>query len=482
MINLLPSNIGVLAACLKQNGFDVKVFDSTLYKTEDKSLDEIRVEHLQLRPFNLSEKGVEYKKTDIYNDFQKAVKHFKPNLIGVSVTDDTYELGISLINRIREKNIYTVFGGIYSIFNPEKVIKNDCVDAICIGEGEDALVELCKNIENKKDINKIQNLWVKSDGKIIKNKIRPLVDINKLPLEDFSIFEKKRFYRPMQGKIYRMIPITIDRGCPFKCSFCAAPFINKLYRDSGHKNYYRQKEANQIIREIQIQVKKYQADYIYFNSETFFARKQKEIEKIGRQYEKNIGLPFWCQTRVETITEERIKLLEDMNCDRISIGLEHGNEKFRKKMNKHFSNNQAIKAFKIIEKSGIPVTVNNIIGFPDETRELVFDTIELNRKIVADSINALVFTPYSGTPMRQYCIEKGYINRDAKTDSLIKSSILKMPQLSKEEINGLVRTFPLYIKMPKSYFKKIEIAEKNTDKGNMMYNELREMFYEKYFD
>ena len=57
-----------------------------------------------------------------------------------------------------------------------------------------------------------------------------------------------------------------------------------------------------------------------------------------------------------------------------------------------------------------------------------------------------------------------------------------MPQLSKEEINGLVRTFPLYIKMPKSYFKKIEIAEKNTDKGNMMFNELREMFYEKYFD
>ena len=98
MINLLPSNIGVLAACLKQNGFDVKVFDSTLYKTEDKSLDEIRVEHLQLRPFNLSEKGVEYKKTDIYNDFQKAVKHFKPNLIVVEKAFFSKNRNASLLN------------------------------------------------------------------------------------------------------------------------------------------------------------------------------------------------------------------------------------------------------------------------------------------------------------------------------------------------------------------------------------------------
>ena len=73
-----------------------------------------------------------------------------------------------------------------------------------------------------------------------------------------------------------------------------------------------------------------------------------------------------------------------------------------------------------MEKSRIPVTVNNIVGFPDETRALAFDTIRLNRMIKADSFNAYFFTPYRGTPFRQYCIDKGYLKPNAKADSLMR--------------------------------------------------------------
>ncbi len=118
-----------------------------------------------------------------------------------------------------------------------------------------------------------------------------------------------------------------------------------------------------------------------------------------------------------------------MNCDRISIGIEHGNEKFRKKvLKKKFTNKQVIDAFRILQKSKIPVTVNNIIGFPDETRDLVFDTINLNRNIKTDSINAYFFVPYRGTPLRKHCINRGYLDPHVKTDSLMRSSILNMPQ------------------------------------------------------
>jgi radical SAM superfamily enzyme YgiQ (UPF0313 family) len=231
-------------------------------------------------------------------------------------------------------------------------------------------------------------------------------------------------------------------------------------------------------------IEKYKADYIYFNSESFFSGKGNDLIKdFCREYVNNIGLPFWCQTRIETINDEKIKLLEDMNCDRISIGLEHGNEEFRKKiLKKNFTNEQAIAAFKILEKSKIPVTVNNIIGFPDETRDLVFDTIRLNRRIKTDSINAYFFVPYRGTPLRQYCIEKGYIKPDARTDSLMRRSILNMPNFSSDQIKGLVRTFPLYIKMPESYFNDIKVAEQLNEEGDKMLAILREIYFREYFN
>ncbi len=481
MVNLLPSNISLLSACLEEAGVEVRLFDTTLYRTQEKSVDEIRVEHMQLRKFNLQEQGVQYKGTDVFEDFITTVDEFKPDIIGMTGTDDTYELGIGLISKVRNRGAHVIVGGVYPTFSPDEVISNDNVDSICVGEGEKALVELALGLKKKEDITGIKNLWVKSGGRIFKNPMREPVDLDSLPYEDFSVFEDNRLIRPMQGRLYRMIPVTVDRGCPFGCSFCAAPALKKLYKDAGSGLYFRVKTTRRVLDELGYQVEKHKADYIYFNSETFFARKEEELNEFARGYKK-IGLPFWCQTRIETITEKRVKMLEDMNCDRMSIGIEHGNEEFRKKLlNKHFSNGQLIKAFRILEKSRIPVTVNNIIGFPDETRELAFDTIRLNRQIKADSINAYFFVPYRGTPLRQYCIERGYLDPWAKTDSLMRSSILKMPQFKADEIKGLVRTFPLYVKMPESYYPKIRIAEQLNEEGDSMLAELREIYFKEYF-
>lgn len=483
MVNLLPSNIAILAAYLKEFDIDVKLFDTTFYRTAEKSVDEIRVEHMQLRPFDLKEKGVDYKDTNIFEDFKKVVYEYKPDIIGVSATDDTFDIGMALVSKVKHMGIHVIVGGVYATFSPEEAINNENIDSICIGEGEGALLELCRKMDADEDITTIRNLWVKVDGKIYKNGLRQLMDINDIPYEDFSVFEEKRFFRPMQGKIYKMIPISIDRGCPFSCTFCAAPTKRRLYTDLGQGRYFRIKKISRIIDELKFQIKKHNADYIYFNSETFFAGKEDHFEEFAEEYVAKIGLPFWCQTRIETVTEKRIKMLEDMNCDRISIGIEHGNEEFRKKiLKKSFTNKQVIDAFRILERSRISITVNNIIGFPDETRELVFDTIKLNRCIRADSINAYFFVPYRGTPLRQYCIEKGYLDINAKTDTLMRGSILKMPQLPAEQIKGLVRTFPLYVKLPESYFDKIKVAEQLNEEGDKMLAGLREIYFKEYFN
>ncbi|MCZ7401440.1 MAG: radical SAM protein [Candidatus Methanoperedens sp.] len=481
MINLLPSNISILSASLKQKGFDVDIFDTTFYKTEQKSIDEQRVEILQLRPFDLSKFGLHYKDTDVYDDFRKKVESYKPDLIAITIVDDTLHLAIELLKNISDIDIPVCAGGVHVIFSPAGVLSHDEIDYICCGEGEEALPELCKHLEDGIPVENIKNIWSKKDGTIIKNGMRKLVDLDKIPYNDFSMFEEKRFFRPMQGKVFRMVPVEIDRGCPYSCQFCAAPHLRALYKKETGCNYYRMKSLDRIIDEMKYYIDRYKAEYIFFNSETFLAMPDAKFDEFARRYIEEIKIPFWCQSRIETISDFKISRLERMGCDRISIGLEHGNEEFRKKvLNKPFTNMQVINAFNILKKYKIPITVNNIIGFPDETREMVFDTINLNRKIHADSISAFIFVPYHGTVLKETALKKGYITENVETHSIVYPA-LDMPQLSKESIRGLLRTFPLYIKMPKSRFDDIKIAEKFTEEGNRMFAMMAQEYAEKYW-
>ena len=82
MATLVPINLSVLALCLRKNGFEVELFDTTYYKWEEINFEQKKVELLQLRPFSYEEKGVRYKDSDMYEDLVKKVNEFKPHLIG----------------------------------------------------------------------------------------------------------------------------------------------------------------------------------------------------------------------------------------------------------------------------------------------------------------------------------------------------------------------------------------------------------------
>lgn len=480
MATLIPISVSILSSVLKKSGFNVELFDATYYRTEEKSFEERKVELLQYKAFNYKEIGVSLIESDIYEDLNKKVEGFKPNLIGVTIVEDTYNLAKSLLKSIRNFNIPVIAGGVFVTLSPEEVIENEDIDMLCIGEGEETLVELCNKMKNHEDYTQIKNLWVKNNGNIIKNPLRKLIDLNKLPYIDYDVFAKNRLYRPMMGKIYTMIHIEIDRGCPYECTYCSAPTLRKYFRDNGCGIYFRSKTSSRIIEEIRYLVNKYNPDYINFDAECFLARSEKSLRKFAEEYTK-IGLPFWCQSRPETITEEKIKILKSMNCANLNFGIECGNEEFRRKiLNRYCSNEQIINGLKLVEKYKIPYTVNNIIGFPDETRELIFDTININRQINPKTINCTLFTPFKGTWLYNYCLEKGYITKDSKVHQFLDSTELKMNSISYQELKGLQRTFVLYARLPESYFGKIKIAEKFDDEGNKAIEELKKIYYEKY--
>ncbi|MCA9405505.1 MAG: radical SAM protein, partial [Candidatus Omnitrophica bacterium] len=225
------------------------------------------------------------------------------------------------------------------------------------------------------------------------------------------------------------------------------------------------------------------AEYLYFWADTFMSWKKGEFEEFCEIYQ-DIKLPFWCQTRIETVTAERLKMLKDIGCARISFGLEHGNEQFRKvHLKRAVTNDMMVKNFKLVNEAGIPYSVNNIMGFPHETRELAFDTIRFNKLIGSSDRNAYPFSPFHGTPLHKVCLDLGYIkNEDIVKSYVVEGSILDMPQFPRAEVNKIVKTFNMYVKFPESRWPDIKKAEEDTPEANKIYTELKEEFTDRFFN
>lgn len=484
-MNMLPPAIGLLSSCLKREGHEVKLFDTTYYDKLDHGnvdSDKSKTERLMARPYKMPQE-ITIKYSNVYDDFLKEVEDFSPDLLALSATEDMFELGIQLLKQTRHLNILTIVGGVFPTFAPNLVLSFPEIDIVCKGEGEVALVELCHRLETSKNFDDVKSLWVKKKNGEIKVNATGMVNMDDNPLIDMSLFEEARFYRPMGGKVYRMFPVETHRGCPYKCTFCNSPSQMKMYREEVGTSYLRRKSFENMRKELLFYKNEMKAEYLYFWADTFFSWKKNEFEQFAEIY-KDINLPFWCQTRVETVTKERLELLKEIGCARISFGLEHGNRDFRAKyLDRRMSNDVIINGLRLVKEAGIPFSVNNIMGFPHETYDLAFDTIRINREFDADDRNAYSFTPFAGTPLRKVCEDLGYIKSDVVVKSMVSDgSVLNMPQFSREKVMGLIKTFNMYVNFPESRWPEIKKAEAETKEGIKIYNNLKQEYIDKFWD
>jgi len=484
-MSTIPPSITSLSQILKDEGHKTALFDTTFYKFDDEitieDSDLITQKVLTNRPvLDRDDDDLHFKKTtrSAVIDFETSIDEFKPDIIAVSCTETTFLRAIKLIDETRHKNIKNIFGGVFPTFAPDLVMNYKNIDMLCVGEGENTIIDLANSISNEEEYSDVTNLWIRQkDGVIKKNSISRPVSIDELPaITDIGLFSEKRFYRPMAGKIRRLLPVETHRGCPYTCSFCNSPGQNRLYGDGDFlkgMSFFRKKSMEFVKKEIESHIKKYNVEYIYFWADTFLAWNNKEFDEFVEMYSE-FKLPFWCQTRIETIEEEKFKRLKEIGLDRVTFGLEHGNEVFRRDIVKRdYTNDDAIKKIKIIEKLQITFSVNNIIGFPDETRELAFDTIEMNRRFNSDNTSCSILVPFHGTELHSYAVKKGYLDPNiicAVSNS--GESLLNMPQWDKKDMTRLRDVFAMYIKFPKNRWPEIKKAE--TDE--VLRSELREEF------
>lgn len=473
--NALPVGLSGLSACLKQAGITVDLFETTFYRYGPKSGMENRIEALQFPPCPLN-----FNTRNMEEDFKAAIEKFQPDLIGLSLVEPTFILGMRLLENIRgiiKKNkIKVAVGGVHTILAPETALKYDLIDYICISEGDFAFVELCNKISKGEPTEHTVGFWVKSGSEWIKNLKSPLVDINNLPIMDFTIFPESFLNKPMMGRLYRTISIETTRGCPYRCSYCGDQSLKNLYKEIGL--WYRQKRITRVEEELKEYIKTYTPEFVYIMSESFLSGRLDRVKEFTDMY-KPYSLPFWFCTRPEDITEEKVKLVKEVGCKRISIGLEHGNEEFRKKvLHRNYSNIDFLRACSILKSHDVSFSVNIIIGFPYETRDMIFDSIRLLRKVKPDGISSHIYNPYKGSEMRSFCEKEGIISPDLIAEDLFQMDyVLNNPTISKTDILGLFRTIPLYIEMDNEKYSQIEKAEKLDMDGDKVFKTLKDEFY-----
>jgi radical SAM superfamily enzyme YgiQ (UPF0313 family) len=381
------------------------------------------------------------------NEIKNKINSFKPDLVAVSSTTDQIELSKKIIDFIYKiYKLPIVIGGVHATMLPEELINIEGVLGVCRGEGEYAMLELVEALEKGKDHTKIKNFWFKKNGKIVKNPIRPLIqNLDELPFPDREVFEFQKLLDNMRSDVG--VEFMGSRGCPFQCSFCINYSLMKLHKNKG--KYVRFRTAENLLSEIKKVINKYRnTKKIIFYDEIFTLNK-KWLREFCEKYQKEIGLPFECNTRIDTVNKETIDWLKKAGCEVISLGLESGNDYIRNViLRKEVTKNQIMNACSIIKQAGIKIRVFNMVGLPYETEETINETIKVNKIIKPDYVFVSTFTPYPGTELFELCKSKGWISERTVKSYFENISILDQPSISKERVAYYHKIFKASIQHP----------------------------------
>jgi len=378
------------------------------------------------------------------------IRMWSPDVIAFSSMSSMFEQikSISILIRRQFKDIFQVCGGIHPTLVPE-CIEEAPLDAICRGEGEYAFVELVERLSRGLDYTNIKGFWFKSNGKLIRNPMTQLIqDLNALPTPDHDLYRSQDIPRKAKGAAEFMF----SRGCPFDCSYCSNHALKRLY---ARQRYVRYPSVEKAILELATVSKKYKIKYIMIHDDTLSLNK-KWFYDFCQEYKEKIKIPFLCNIRPGTCTKDMFRLLKEANCDAIGIGLESGNPFIREKvLNRKIKDGVILETFRLAHAMGMKTLSFSMIGLPYETPEAIVDTIRLTAQLGDQNLPwKYIFHPYPNTKLFDHCQEKGWIGEKPHVFQERSRSALRLPTLSRKDIQTYYDHFETLIEVEKQAIKK----------------------------
>ena len=365
-----------------------------------------------------------------YDSFRQRIKQVPSDVVGVTSTTLLYNSAKTImeISKEEQPNAVTMIGGSHVSFWDENALnESPAIDIIVRREGELTFLELLQRIEAKKNFEGVLGTTFRgNDKKIIRNDDRPFLhDLNSLPSPAYHLLPLDSYHR--MGKT--IFPIVTSRGCVQWCDFCST--VRMFGRG------YRVRSPKKVVDDMEMLHNKYGQSQFTFYDDAFTVSRQHTLEMCADIKARKLDVTWDCETRVDAVDKELLEKMHDAGCITIWFGVESGSEKILDQMHKKIKPEGVREAFKMAQKAGMMTIASAVIGFPGETVETAWETINFINSLNPDDIGFYVATPYPGTPMYEQVVKNGWLRVTDFNKYDTATPTFETPVLSMEKIREL---------------------------------------------
>jgi radical SAM superfamily enzyme YgiQ (UPF0313 family) len=328
-----------------------------------------------------------------------------PDIVGISQFTHNRIDSLRLAVAAKKANpaCFVVFGGPHATHRfREVLVGNPQVDAVVMGEGEATFLDLvnCLATKGRAALEQVKGLALRRGDAVVTTDARPPIqDLGSLPIP-------ASWYQDARGvDLHRQLEFIItSRGCPAVCRFCSSP------RFWGKKLRFRSPRS--MVDEIRYIRDRYGLLYFSIRDDTFTADPARVLTFCRLLLEERIYILWNCQSRVTAVDEEMLAWMKRAGCECVQLGVESGSSDVLKRLGKHITPEQALRAARAVREAGIHLSVYLISGTPGETEEDVQATIRLIDAIRAHDGQVSPLVYYPGTALLADGVRSGVIDKD----------------------------------------------------------------------
>ncbi|MBD64184.1 MAG: hypothetical protein CME62_03195 [Halobacteriovoraceae bacterium] len=333
------------------------------------------------------------------DEAEKLILKGQYDLVAFTAMTNEIKAAAKLAKRLKKTraNLLTVIGGVHVTALPKMTLEEfPCFDYIVIGEGEETFLKLIRHFKLSTPIPPSGVAYRKNGSIVVTG---PAVSVS----DQDSINPAWDMFSPAKEYV-----IQSSRGCPFACNFCMNPGGRVV----------RPRAVKTTLDEIGYILDKFKPESIYFGDEIFTVKRGRAREicegLIARGYHKRIS--WWCQTHVNTLDRELVRIMKKAGCRLVGLGIETGDEEVFRKMGKGINKEKIKKTIKLLNEEELKYDTMFILGQPNETVNSAQKTIDFAVELNPTTPIFGLMVPYPGTKVGEMALrgEGGYklLSRD----------------------------------------------------------------------